>query len=81
MARGHARAAGTDARVIEIDTNRVLARKQRHFAVIDVGLNSIRLVVYDDLSQAHSRASTKSRSSRSAPASTPAAGCRARPST
>ena len=52
MARGHARAAGTDARVIEIDTDRVLARKQRHFAVIDVGSNSIRLVVYDDLSRA-----------------------------
>ena len=52
MARGRARAAGTDARVIEIDTGRVLARKQRHFAVIDVGSNSIRLVVYDDLSRA-----------------------------
>ena len=51
MARDRAR-PGTDARVIEIDTDRVLARKQRHFAVIDVGSNSIRLVVYDDLSRA-----------------------------
>lgn len=42
----------TDPRVIEIDTARVLARTQRHFAVIDIGSNSIRLVVYDDLSRA-----------------------------
>jgi exopolyphosphatase / guanosine-5'-triphosphate,3'-diphosphate pyrophosphatase len=51
MARNRAR-PGTEARVIEIDTARVLARKQRHFAVIDIGSNSIRLVVYDDLSRA-----------------------------
>jgi exopolyphosphatase/guanosine-5'-triphosphate,3'-diphosphate pyrophosphatase len=38
--------------VIEIDTERVLSRVQRHFAVIDIGSNSIRLVVYDDLSRA-----------------------------
>jgi exopolyphosphatase/guanosine-5'-triphosphate,3'-diphosphate pyrophosphatase len=38
--------------VIEIDTERVLARRQEHFAVIDIGSNSIRLVVYDDLSRA-----------------------------
>ena len=31
---------------------RVLAREQHHFAVIDIGSNSIRLVVYDDLSRA-----------------------------
>ena len=42
----------TDPRVIEIDTARVLARQQQHFAVIDIGSNSIRLVVYDDLSRA-----------------------------
>ena len=42
----------TDARVIEIDTQRVLAREQHHFGVIDIGSNSIRLVVYDDLSRA-----------------------------
>ena len=46
------RQRSTDARVIEIDTRRVLARKQHHFAVIDIGSNSIRLVVYDDLSRA-----------------------------
>lgn len=34
-----------------IDTARVLGRTQQHFAVIDVGSNSIRLVVYDDLSR------------------------------
>ena len=47
-----ARKGTTDARIIEIDTERVLARGQHHFAVIDIGSNSIRLVVYDDLSRA-----------------------------
>jgi exopolyphosphatase/guanosine-5'-triphosphate,3'-diphosphate pyrophosphatase len=41
-----------DRRIIEIDTARVLKRIQHHFAVIDIGSNSIRLVVYDDLSRA-----------------------------
>lgn len=41
-----------DPRVIEIDTDRVLGRKERHFGVIDIGSNSMRLVVYDDLSRA-----------------------------
>jgi exopolyphosphatase / guanosine-5'-triphosphate,3'-diphosphate pyrophosphatase len=41
-----------EARVIEIDTERVLGRRQEHFGVIDIGSNSIRLVVYDDLSRA-----------------------------
>jgi exopolyphosphatase/guanosine-5'-triphosphate,3'-diphosphate pyrophosphatase len=35
-----------------IDTERVLGRTQQHVAVIDIGSNSIRLVVYDDLSRA-----------------------------
>jgi exopolyphosphatase/guanosine-5'-triphosphate,3'-diphosphate pyrophosphatase len=52
MAQAHARHGSTDARIIEIDTRRVLACDQRHFAVIDIGSNSIRLVVYDDLSRA-----------------------------
>lgn len=52
MSRAPARQTLTDARVIEIDTRRVLAREQRHFAVIDIGSNSLRLVVYDDLSRA-----------------------------
>lgn len=41
-----------DPRIIEIDTDRVLGREQRHFGVIDIGSNSMRLVVYDDLSRA-----------------------------
>ena len=52
MAKKPQQARSTDARVIEIDTRRILARKQHHFAVIDIGSNSIRLVVYDDLSRA-----------------------------
>jgi exopolyphosphatase/guanosine-5'-triphosphate,3'-diphosphate pyrophosphatase len=52
MARKPERQRSTDARVIEIDTKRVLSRRQRHFGVIDIGSNSIRLVVYDDLSRA-----------------------------
>ncbi len=41
-----------EPRPLEIETGRVLARVQNHFAVIDIGSNSIRLVVYDDLSRA-----------------------------
>ena len=52
MSKAPARQAHTEARVIEIDTQRVLTRKQHHFAVIDIGSNSLRLVVYDDLSRA-----------------------------
>ena len=52
MAKGQARQRFTEARVIEIETARVLGRKQQHFAVIDIGSNSLRLVVYDDLSRA-----------------------------
>lgn len=40
-----------DHRVIDIDTQRTLNRQQQHYAVIDIGSNSIRLVVYDDLSR------------------------------
>ncbi len=42
----------TDPRLIEIETARILGRKQSHYGVIDIGSNSIRLVVYDDLSRA-----------------------------
>ena len=42
----------SEPRVIEIDTVRVMERRQKHFGVIDIGSNSIRLVVYDDLSRA-----------------------------
>lgn len=49
------RSSGTakfDTRQIEINTARVLANTPRHYAVIDVGSNSMRLVVYDDLCRA-----------------------------
>jgi exopolyphosphatase/guanosine-5'-triphosphate,3'-diphosphate pyrophosphatase len=52
MPIGKQETAGTDPRRIEIDTDRVLARRQSHYGIIDVGSNSIRLVVYDDLSRA-----------------------------
>lgn len=52
MARTPGRPAESAPRVIEIDTGRVLGRQQQHFGVIDIGSNSMRLVVYDDLSRA-----------------------------
>jgi len=39
-------------RRIEIDTARILKRRQTHYGVIDIGSNSIRLLVYDDLGRA-----------------------------
>ncbi len=51
MATGNAQSTSTDPRTIEIDTLRILQRQQSHYGVIDVGSNSIRLVVYDDLSR------------------------------
>jgi exopolyphosphatase/guanosine-5'-triphosphate,3'-diphosphate pyrophosphatase len=47
-----ARQRQTDPRIIEIETQRVLDRVEDHFGVIDIGSNSIRLVVYDNLSRA-----------------------------
>lgn len=44
--------ADTEPRIIEIETARVLEREQSHYGVIDIGSNSIRLVVYDDLGRA-----------------------------
>lgn len=41
-----------DPRRIEIDTERVLSHKPEHYGIIDLGSNSIRLVVYDDLGRA-----------------------------
>ena len=35
-----------------IDSERFIKRKQNHYGVLDIGSNSIRLVVYDDLSRA-----------------------------
>ena len=52
MPIGSSGAAHFDPRTMEIDTSRVLARQPEHYAVIDVGSNSIRLVVYDDLCRA-----------------------------
>lgn len=51
MAASGERRRATDPRIIEIETERVLGRRQEHFGVIDIGSNSIRLVVYDDLSR------------------------------
>ena len=42
----------TEPRDICMDSDRILERKQTHYGVIDIGSNSIRLVVYDDLSRA-----------------------------
>lgn len=52
MPIGSSGGAHLDPRTIEIDARRVLARKPSHYGVIDVGSNSMRLVVYDDLSRA-----------------------------
>ncbi len=52
MSNGRNTGDDTDPRKIEIETRRVLGRKQSHYGVIDIGSNSIRLVVYDDLSRA-----------------------------
>lgn len=41
-----------EPRRIEIDTDRVLSHKPEHYGIIDLGSNSIRLVVYDDLGRA-----------------------------
>jgi exopolyphosphatase/guanosine-5'-triphosphate,3'-diphosphate pyrophosphatase len=42
----------TEPRRIEIDTGRVLEHRPAHYGIIDLGSNSIRLVVYDDLTRA-----------------------------
>ncbi|MFV0361058.1 hypothetical protein [Tropicimonas sp.] len=52
MAIGKTREVQTDPRLIEINTARVLAHQPVHYGVIDIGSNSIRLVVYDDLGRA-----------------------------
>jgi exopolyphosphatase / guanosine-5'-triphosphate,3'-diphosphate pyrophosphatase len=52
MSDGWAKQDDTAPRLIEIETKRVMHRKQSHYGVIDIGSNSIRLVVYDDLSRA-----------------------------
>ncbi|PRY25001.1 exopolyphosphatase/guanosine-5'-triphosphate,3'-diphosphate pyrophosphatase [Aliiruegeria haliotis] len=44
--------ADFDPRTIHIETARVLGHEPSHYGVIDVGSNSMRLVVYDDLSRA-----------------------------
>lgn len=41
-----------EPRRIEIDTERVLSHRPVHYGIIDLGSNSIRLVVYDDLGRA-----------------------------
>jgi exopolyphosphatase/guanosine-5'-triphosphate,3'-diphosphate pyrophosphatase len=52
MATGRKQHRSSEPRVIEIETRRVLERNQQHYGVVDIGSNSIRLVVYDDLSRA-----------------------------
>ena len=52
MPIGSSRNAHYEPRNIEIDTGRILAHRPDHYAVIDVGSNSMRLVVYDDLCRA-----------------------------
>lgn len=51
MSIGALQAGQQDPRLIEIDTARVMDRKPQHYGVVDVGSNSMRLVVYDDLSR------------------------------
>jgi exopolyphosphatase / guanosine-5'-triphosphate,3'-diphosphate pyrophosphatase len=41
-----------DSRRIEIETERVLSHRAEHYGIIDLGSNSIRLVVYEDLQRA-----------------------------
>lgn len=52
MSEGLGTSDHSDPRIIEIETQRVLDKQQSHYGVIDIGSNSIRLVVYDDLSRA-----------------------------
>lgn len=52
MPIGNTNATDFDPRTIEIDTQRILSHEPAHYGVIDVGSNSMRLVVYDDLSRA-----------------------------
>ncbi|MEM1129781.1 MAG: Ppx/GppA phosphatase family protein [Pseudomonadota bacterium] len=52
MAELQARALPVADRDVSIETDRVLNRGRSHFGVIDVGSNSMRLVVYDDLARA-----------------------------
>ncbi len=52
MPIGSSGAPHLDPRTIEIQTGRILAHKREHYGVIDIGSNSMRLVVYDDLCRA-----------------------------
>ena len=55
MAAGRRRArteAGDALRPLELDAARVDRRDRPHHAVVDIGSNSVRLVVYDELSRA-----------------------------
>jgi exopolyphosphatase / guanosine-5'-triphosphate,3'-diphosphate pyrophosphatase len=42
----------TEPRRIEIDTDRILSHRPVHYGIVDLGSNSIRLVVYDDFGRA-----------------------------
>lgn len=52
MAARAAKAARQTRRPLDLDPSRVLAGRGQHFAVVDIGSNSVRLVVYDSLSRA-----------------------------
>ncbi|SFC85462.1 Ppx/GppA phosphatase family protein [Tropicimonas isoalkanivorans] len=52
MSVGNSGASHFEPRSVEIDTKRIQAHTPEHYGVIDVGSNSIRLVVYDDLARA-----------------------------
>lgn len=49
---GDATSSAVPAPSPTIETDRILGRRQEHVGVIDIGSNSIRLVVYDDLGRA-----------------------------
>ena len=40
------------SRPLELVPERVLRREQQHYAIVDIGSNSVRLVVYDQLGRA-----------------------------
>jgi len=52
MAESAIETLGVVERPLELEPERILGRDRRHFAVVDIGSNSVRLVVYDQLGRA-----------------------------
>ena len=52
MAESAIETRGSVERPLELEPERILGRDRRHFAVVDIGSNSVRLVVYDQLGRA-----------------------------